>query len=256
MAIVEFRDVWYRYPASKDWVLRGVTLEIPRGRTLIAGPTGSGKSTILRVASGAVEIYGGVLQGRVERRAPVMLVPQVFDMFILNMTVLDEIIYSLENAGIPPGDARREARRIAEEVGVDHLLGKRVAELSAGERQRVALASAIAWGARVLMLDEPLAYLDPAGARSLLSLLSRLDLDAVVVAEHRLHLMESWPDRVAVVEDGRVKAVVEDPRKLPDAAPAGGGAGLWGVWSARTAIQAAGCAGGDPGRHRLGGTGR
>ncbi len=246
MAVIELNNVWYRYPASEDWVLRGVSLAIPRGRTLITGPTGSGKSTLLRVASGAIEVYGGVLEGRVERRAPTMLVPQVFDMFVLNLTVRDELVYSLENAGVPPPEAAAQARRIAEEVGVDHLLDRRVSELSAGERQRVAIASAIAWGARVLMLDEPLAYLDPAGAKSLLALLSKLDLDAVVIAEHRLHLMESWPDKVVVIEGGVVKAVVSNPEEVQEVASHGGGAGLWGAWSARMAIQVAGCEGGHP----------
>lgn len=248
MEVVALEDVWYRYPASRDWALRGVTLSIRRGRTLITGPTGSGKSTLLRVASGVVEVYGGVLRGRVERRAPAMLVPQVFDLFILNPTVRDELVYSLENSGASPVEAVREAARIAEEVGVDHLLDRRVTELSAGERQRVAIASALAWGARVLMLDEPLAYLDPAGAAGLLALLSKLDLDAVIVAEHRLHLMESWPDRVVVVEGGRVVAVAGSVEEAARASSHGGGAGLWGAWSARTALQVAGCEPGGPTR--------
>lgn len=248
MAVIELDGVWYRYPASEDWVLRGVSLAIPRGRTLVTGPTGSGKSTLLRVASGAIEVYGGVLKGRVERKAPTMLVPQVFDMFILNLTVRDELLYSLENTGVTHLEAAARARRIAEEVGVDHLLDRRVSELSAGERQRVAIASAIAWGVKVLMLDEPLAYLDPAGAKSLLALISKLDLDAVVIAEHRLHLMESWPDRVVVVEEGVVKAIVNGVEEVQEVAPHGGGAGLWGDWSARMAIQIARCAGRDPRR--------
>ena len=204
MALVRLERVWYRYPGMEEWALRDVTLGLGEGRILVAGGTGSGKTTLLRVISGSVEVFEGELRGRVERRARTVMVPQVHDMFILGETVLDELVYSLENAGVPPERLREEAEALAARLGLERLLDRRVTALSAGERQRLAIASALALGAEVLLLDEPLAFLDPAGARGLLRLLDRSGARAVIVAEHRLHYLEGWPDLVVEMGQGRV----------------------------------------------------
>ncbi|GBF09374.1 conserved hypothetical protein [Aeropyrum pernix] len=205
LSVVRLRGVWYRYPGG-GWVLRGVSLEAPRGITLLAGPTGGGKSTILRVAAGlATRIYGGDLRGGVEARGKPVLVPQDYDLFILSLTPREELEYCYEASGLPPWEARREAVRLAEELGIEDLLDRRVSKLSAGERQRVAIASALALGAEVLLMDEPLAYQDPLGVESLIRLLRRLDVEGVVVAEHRVHYLLPAASSVYLVYDGRAK---------------------------------------------------
>ncbi|WP_062661704.1 ABC transporter ATP-binding protein [Aeropyrum camini] len=205
MTVLRLRGVWYRYPGG-DWVLRGVSLEAPRGVTLLAGPTGGGKSTILRVAAGlATRIYGGELKGEVEALGKPMLVPQDYDLFILSLTPREELEYCFESSGLPPWEARREAVRLAEELGIEDLLDRRVSRLSAGERQRVAIASALALGAEVLLLDEPLAYQDPVGVGRLLGLLQRLELEGVVVAEHRVHYLLPIARSIYLVAEGRAR---------------------------------------------------
>ena len=244
---MELEGVWFRYSPDAPWALRGVTLSLGEGRVLLAGPTGGGKSTLLRVASGVYEAYPYYeLRGRVSRGVRAALLPQVFDLYILMPTVREELYYSLENAGIPGHLIPREARRIAEALGVDHLLDRRVSELSAGERQRVAVASALASGAEALMLDEPLAYLDPRGVSGLLEALEAAGARLVVVAEHRIHALEGWPDRLVYIEAGRVAYDGPAGREALESIDPAGGAGLWGVWGARAALQASGCARGGP----------
>ncbi len=246
-ALVELEGVWFRYSPDAPWALRGVTLNLGEGRVLVAGPTGGGKSTLLRVASGVYEAYPYYeIRGRVSRRVRVALLPQVFDLYILMPTVREELYYSLENAGVPGHLVPREARRVAEALGIDHLMDRMVSELSAGERQRVAIASALASGAEALMLDEPLAYLDPRGASGLLGALEASGARLVVVAEHRVHALESWPERLVYIEGGRVAYDGPAGRGALGSIDPTGGAGLWGVWGARAALQASGCTRGGP----------
>ncbi|MCE4603587.1 MAG: energy-coupling factor ABC transporter ATP-binding protein [Aeropyrum sp.] len=204
---VVLQDVWYRYPGG-DWILRGVNAEFIKGINLIVGSTGSGKTTILRIAAGtAVRIHGGELRGSVEVGGKSVLIPQDFDYFILNLTVEEELMYSLESSGVPVDVARREAKVLAENLGISHLLDKRVSTLSTGERQRVAIASALALGAEILLIDEPLAYQDPIGARSIVELLSRIDVDSVIVAEHKAHYFLETASRVYITNHGKVVQV-------------------------------------------------
>ncbi|MFN4046492.1 MAG: ATP-binding cassette domain-containing protein, partial [Acidilobaceae archaeon] len=88
MALIELEEVYYRYPGSLEWNLKGVNLEVLGGRILVTGSTGSGKSTLLRVMAGlAPGIYGGEFRGRVTLNSRVALVPQDFDLYILMNTL-------------------------------------------------------------------------------------------------------------------------------------------------------------------------
>ncbi|MEM4474918.1 MAG: ABC transporter ATP-binding protein, partial [Fervidicoccaceae archaeon] len=202
---MRLNDVYYKYDESGPWVLRGVTTEVRKGRTLVVGATGSGKSTLLRVASGlAPSVYGGTLRGRVEIMSRVVVVPQLFEVFILMRTPEEELRFVAENESLPWEEASEKIGEIAERLGIEKILRRNVSRLSMGEKQRVAIASALLTRAELLMLDEPLAYLDPRGCIELIELLSDLEVEGVVVADHRLHYFDGWYDRILVVIDGRV----------------------------------------------------
>src|SRR4249919_3640958 len=96
----------------------------------------------------------------------------------------NEVAFGLENVGTPPPEIWPQAREALDAVGAAHLAGRRTAELSGGELQRVCLASALALRPRLLLLDEPTSQLDPEAAERFLDLVEDLGV-AVVLAEQR-----------------------------------------------------------------------
>lgn len=217
MALASIEDLTFSYPGEPPAV-RDLSLELEPGQLVaLIGPSGSGKSTLLRALAGLVpHFHGGCFQGRVEvagmdtrRVRPAELagtVSSVFqdpeDQVVLGL-VENEVAFGLENVGTDPAQIPRLAREALGAVGSEHLLRRRVAELSAGELQRVCLASALALDPELLLLDEPTSQLDPEAADALLELASRLG-KAVVVSEQRTARVLAACDRVLFVEEGRL----------------------------------------------------
>jgi energy-coupling factor transport system ATP-binding protein len=186
---------------------------------LILGPSGSGKSTLLRAFSGLVpHFHGGRFSGRVEvagmdtrLHGPASLAGLVSTLFqdpedqVVFTRVLNEVAFGLENVGSPPAEIERRALAALADVGAEHLAGRRVAELSGGELQRVCLAATLALEPQLLLLDEPTSQLDASGAEALLELVVRLARDrgtAVLLSEQRPQLPLELCDRVAFLESG------------------------------------------------------
>lgn len=206
MEVVRLSNVSYRYSRGSPWIVRRVTLSIGRGeRVLLAGDSGSGKTTLLRIVSGLIpSVYGGELLGVVERRGRAVMVPQFFDAYMLMPTVEEELAYAAGSRGWGLDRVWEEVSRVAGEMGIEGLLGRRISALSTGERQRVAIASALVMEPEILLLDEPLAYLDPLGVESLLGVLSRIRVEAIVIAEHRIHYLRRWATRIVAMDGGRI----------------------------------------------------
>jgi energy-coupling factor transporter ATP-binding protein EcfA2 len=199
----------------------------PGERLLLSGPSGSGKTTMLRMLSGAAGRAGATVGGRVEvaGRDPADLrpaerpgllgaVPQRPDDALVGGTVGDELSFAPRCAGLAVDLAAAAAR-----VGLRVPLDADPRATSTGERQRLVVGAALACRAQVLLLDEPLAHLDPAGADALLATLAALaDAGtAVVVAEHRLGRVRPWASREVSLEAGRI---VRDGPPLPPDPPA------------------------------------
>jgi energy-coupling factor transporter ATP-binding protein EcfA2 len=219
MAFIELKEVFYRYPESEEWVLKGVNLSVGSERVVITGRTGSGKTTLLRVMSGvALKVYGGELRGEVLIEGRVAYVPQEFDLYILMPTPREELTYILSAQNLGLNDVEVRIREISELLGIKELLDRRVVKLSMGERQRVAIASAIALNPEILILDEPFAHIDPKGAVDLVRLLSNLGVSTLVISEHKLRYLANIIDRVVVLLDGTVvySGSLEGAPKDPD----------------------------------------
>ena len=220
MAFVKLRNIHYRYPGASRWILRNINLTIEKGKILITGRTGSGKTTLLRIIAGLIpEVYGGELLGRVEREGIIGFVPQNFDAFILMPRVKDELVYVLENRGLSLKEINRKVKYIAESLEINHLLDKDVSTLSMGEKQRVAIASILALEPDILILDEPLAYLDPYSAQKLIEVLEDLDLSSIIIAEHRIDQLIDFTNRIIAIKDGEIVADGEPYEALSKAPP-------------------------------------
>ena len=229
----------FSYPGEHE-ALRDVTLELEPGEVVaLLGPSGGGKSTLLRALAGLVpHFHGGRFAGRVEvggldtrRVRPADLAGTVATLFqdpedqAVFTRVAAEVQFGLENLGTPPAEIVPRAEEALAAVGALHLAERPVAELSGGELQRVCLASTLALRPRLLLLDEPTSQLDPEGAVAAIEL-ARDSGAAVVVSEQRPERVLEAADRVLFLAGGRLVDEVPDawlPREavVPDADPRG-----------------------------------
>jgi len=221
--MISFDDVSFRYHAHQEWVLNHVSLDITEGEfVVVVGPTGTGKSTLLKCINGLVptlsggEFSGDVVVGgralRTSRPADmadlVGYVGQNPSVSFVTERVEDEIAYAMENLGFDAVTMRRRVEDALDVMSLHELRDRSLRELSGGQRQRVAIAAVLAAAPKILVLDEPTSALDPGAAEEVLSALTRLVHDVgltVIVAEHRLERVLPFADEVAVVgTSGRV----------------------------------------------------
>ncbi|HUN90973.1 MAG TPA: ABC transporter ATP-binding protein [Burkholderiaceae bacterium] len=213
MPLIEFRHVAKRY--GDRTVLADFSLDVSAGEfSVILGPAGSGKSTILRALCGIEDIDAGSIRidGRnVSTMAPrergCVLVSQG-DALYPKLTVAQNIAHPLKLAGIPRDERDATIADLARTLRLDDVLGRRPGELTCGERLRVAIARACARQPRVLLFDEPWSDLDPATRMELqfelVSLHWRLDATMVLVTRDQAAAM-ALADRVAVINRGEVE---------------------------------------------------
>ena len=240
VALATVRELAFTYPGEHE-ALRGVSLELEPGEVVaLLGPSGGGKSTLLRALAGLVpHFHGGRFSGSVEvggldtrRVHPSDLAGTVATLFqdpedqVVFTRVNNEVAFGLENLGTPPAQILPRAAQALAAVGAAHLAERPVAELSGGELQRVCLASVLALEPRLLLLDEPTSQLDPEGAATAIEL-ARASGAAVVVSEQRPERVLDACDRVLFVADGRIRdgelpeAWLPREALLPDAEPSG-----------------------------------
>ena len=240
MGTLSFSGVSYRYPGADTPALDGVDLQIGAGQlVLLVGGSGSGKSTLLRAALGLVpHFHGGDLHGRVETAGldtrdhrpgelarHVGLVFQDPEAQLVMGRPDREAAFGLENLGHPAHQIGLRAREALAAVGASPLARRPTAVLSGGEQQRVAIASVLAMGQPILLLDEPTSQLDPVVAEELLGLVVRINRDrgvTVVLAEHRTGRLFAEADRVIAMEAGRITVDASPPvaaRALAGSAP-------------------------------------
>ncbi len=222
--MIEFHDFSFKYPQSQGPVLEKVNLHIETGcLTLVAGPSGSGKSTLLRCLNGLVPHFtGGEVRGSLEvdgenpvKRTPagmankigfVFQEPEV--QFVFDI-VEDEIAFALENQGLGRDEMKTRLDRVCEQIGLNELRHRHIATLSGGEKQKVAIASALILQPKILVLDEPTSQLDPTEAESILSFVTSLKDQlglTIVIAEHRLERLLRHTDRmIYLAGNGDVK---------------------------------------------------
>jgi len=210
------------------FALRDLSLTVPAGGyTAVLGPSGSGKSVLLRLVAGLLAPERGEvrLDGRdatrlpSERRRLGFVFPEAA--LFPHLGVGRNIAYGLGAAGLPAASRAARTREIARALGVEALLGRPVQGLSGGEAQRVALARALAPAPRVVLLDEPLAHLDPPAREELRAELTRLHRELGFTALHVTHDQaeaRALGQRLAVLREGRL--VQEGPRDEVLARPA------------------------------------
>lgn len=215
MSELTLQHVSYRYKNSNRDVLRNVDGKFEGGKLYaVVGPSGSGKSTLLSLMAGLDTPTGGdllldnqsysTLDLDQVRREKLSMIFQAFQLFPL-LTAIENVCFPMEANGVPNAEAKRQAVRLLNEVGIDAEKHRRYpANLSGGEQQRVAIARALSTGAGVLLADEPTGNLDEANSAQVMDLL--LDLAhrtgrCVIVVTHDLDLA-SRADQIRSMRDG------------------------------------------------------
>ncbi|MFQ6124838.1 MAG: energy-coupling factor ABC transporter ATP-binding protein [Candidatus Heimdallarchaeota archaeon] len=228
--VISIKNLYFKYLSAKHWSLLNITLKISRGEfVLITGPTGSGKSTLVRCLNGLIpHFYPGQMQGTIqvlgidprekkvrEMAGHVGFVFQNTEDQLFSLSVERELVFSLENLGLPKEEIKTRLEEVIEALNLSELLDKRIPKLSGGQKQKVAIAAALAMKPEILVLDEPLSELDPRSRLEIISVLDTLKQEdlTIVLVEHRLHETLPIADKLVLLVDGELLACGE-PRKI------------------------------------------
>jgi energy-coupling factor transporter ATP-binding protein EcfA2 len=235
--VIDLDRVSVTYDGATAPALTDVTLHVPEGELcLVVGPTGTGKTTLLKAVNGLVpHATGGTLHGRVTvagrdtRSHPPRELADVVGVVgqdplagMVTDVVEEELAYGMESLAFPADVMRRRVEETLDLLGLVHLRHRPIRTLSGGERQRVAIGAVLTVGPRVLVLDEPTSALDPPAAEEVLAALQRLVHDlgmTVLLAEHRLERVVQFADRVVLLRGGDRSPVVGDPATVLAVAP-------------------------------------
>lgn len=220
--IIEMKDVSFSYGASSQVALDHVSLSVREGEFVgVIGPAGSGRSTLAAVLSGAIphhfhgQLYGATyVQGLdtceatlTDISSVVGSVLQDIDAQMVASVVEDEMLFGMENFGVPHDQIEQRLVQTLETVGIADLRHREIATLSGGQKQKVAIAAILAMDPRVLVLDEPTAALDPAATQLVYDTLRRINRErgvTVVVMEQKVAMLSEYCDRVMVVDAGKI----------------------------------------------------
>jgi energy-coupling factor transport system ATP-binding protein len=213
----------FRYHTRPEKAIEDISFTMLAGELLlIAGASGCGKTSLARCINGlAPRSYKGERSGSVSIQgqdvANLTLV-QISQMVgtllqdperqIVASNVLNEIAFGLENLGLPRQEILQRIDQVIQRLNIEHLRGRDTFTLSGGERQKIALAGLLVMQPSILLLDEPLASLDPASAHEALQVFRSLADEgaSIILIEHRVEdALAARPDRLMYMSGGQVK---------------------------------------------------
>ncbi len=216
------KDLSFRYQRRPAPSISGISMEVKPGElVLIAGVSGCGKTTLMRCINGlAPRVYQGDISGEVrifgksvqdmsmtELSQRVGTLLQDPERQIVSSHVFNEVAFGLENLAVPRQRIIYRVNETLEYLNIEHLCERQTFHLSGGEKQKVALAGVLVMQPKVLLLDEPLASLDPASAAEALAIFRKLADDgiSVIIVEHRVEdVLAIKPDKVLFMDAGQV----------------------------------------------------
>jgi energy-coupling factor transporter ATP-binding protein EcfA2 len=225
--IAVFKDVSYQYPGSTGFALMNVNLEVRRGELLgLIGPTGAGKTTLCLAFNGIVpQFFGGrffgtvTVSGKDTLDHPISVMANRIGMVfedpetqLITTSVENEIAFALENLKVPREDMLDRISYALSAVRLQGYEKKHPHELSGGEKQRLAIAAAIAVKPGLLIFDEPTSQLDSAGAEKVFATARELNQElgiTIVMVSHAAEEMAAFADRIAVLSGGQIVALGE-----------------------------------------------
>jgi energy-coupling factor transport system ATP-binding protein len=218
MAVIELKNISFTYPDAVNPAIDHLSLNVEKGQfVVLIGSSGSGKSTLLRLLKKEIQPYGDLageividhqnVNKNVELAKKVGFVFQDPENQVVADDVLHELVFGLENTGLPANEMRNRLAEMVHFFGAEPLLNRKTSELSGGKKQQIALASVLLMQPEILLLDEPTAQLDPVSTREFLDMLIRLNEEfgmTIILAEHRLEEIITLADKIVMLDNGRI----------------------------------------------------
>ena len=219
--MLEFKDVSFTYKNSNNKVLDSVNFKINKGECiLLTGVSGSGKSTLIHLMNGLIPtLYEGHLEGDILFKNKDLKDIESYDIsknigyvsqdprghfFTTNTT--SELVFSMENYGIPLNEMKKKYSQLVELLELEKLVDKNIIYISSGERQKIAIGCSLSLEPEIIILDEPSSNLDFHMTKKLKQLIEKLKTKGytIIIAEHRMYYIQDLIDRVFVINNGKV----------------------------------------------------
>ncbi|RAN51193.1 ABC transporter ATP-binding protein [Dolosigranulum pigrum] len=230
--IISFKQFTFKYETQQKPTLIDINLDIyPGEKILILGPSGSGKSTLGNCINGLIpNHFEGTISGECIIDNQLVTEHSIFDISksvgtilqdsdaqFVGLSVGEDIAFSLENQAVSQVEMAQKVYHAAKIVGVSDMLNQLPYALSGGQKQRVAMAGILHENIKILLLDEPLAALDPKMGEKMVELIDQLNQKkklTTVVIEHRLEeVLHRSIDRIVLMDQGRI-VTITTPNEL------------------------------------------
>ena len=236
MAIIEAKDIVYKYPDG-TLALDRANLSVEKGEMVaLLGPNGAGKSTlflhfngILKPKSGKILLKGAPIKydakSLMEVRKTVGIVFQNSDDQLFAPTVKQDVAFGPLNLGLKDEEVEKRVKEALKEVGMEGFENKPPHHLSGGQKKRVAIAGILAMHPEIMVLDEPTAGLDPMGASKIMKLLYKLNKEGItiIISTHDVDLVPIYANKIfimgktKIVKSGTVEEVFSDVKTIRSA---------------------------------------
>lgn len=220
--MIEIQELTFKYKNAKSNALQDISLKIEDGDFIgIIGESGAGKTTFCSVLNGLIpHHYDGDFYGSVKVNGtdtfdtkPDKLALKVGSVFqdiesqIISQFVEEEILFGLENFGVPADQIEQRIVSALDTLGILELRHREIAYLSGGQKQKVVIAAILALEPDILVLDEPTGELDPASSFQIFSLLKKLNEEkgiTIIIAEQKIMLLCEFAKKLFVLEKGKM----------------------------------------------------
>lgn len=215
MAIIQIKGLQFSYDRKHE-AINNINLNIEKGKWVaVVGPNGSGKSTLAKLLVGLLEADKGTIfidglelnqKNIKEIRKKIGIVFQNPDNQFVGVTVRHDIAFGLENQLVPQPEIVKLVNEYAELVGMKDYLDKEPHQLSGGEKQRVAIAGALAMNQEIMIFDEATSMLDPKGTEEIVDLIKLLNKEhkkTIITITHDLEFA-NLSDELVVMRQGEI----------------------------------------------------
>lgn len=222
MEFINIKNLNYYYPNEDEKALDNINLKIEKGElVLVTGKSGSSKSTLGKVITGAVpNFYGGRIGGEIkicgkplkelkdgDRAKLITMVLQHPEKSFLMDKVLREIAFGLENIAYDEDGIKRRVFEVLEFCNILNLAYRNIDTLSGGEKQKLAIAAALSYSPECIILDEPTSQLDPSAAEEIVNIIKKINQElfiTIIVIEQRTNKWLMAADRVLFMDNGKI----------------------------------------------------